>query len=325
MQRWGRQIGLLLLTCTTAAAQKPDADRSFRLAVENDLIALRASGAPPDYDYTHGTRIAAAWPGTPEWVRRLVGGKPPCGSATARARGCVATALELGQEIYTPRRDAAVPIPGERPYAGWLYASGIVRAVSPHRVRSVQVTLGVTGRPSLAAEVQNALHRMLRNEPQLGWVHQLAFEPGIAIRYDDQLSRERVVGAARAGRLGMSWGAMVGNVRTALHVGADARLGLRGRLPWVPSEPEIDLPMRLYALAGYRQDVVLRDLFVEGNTLRASSGAVRRIAVGQYELGIGVRRRAYTIEYRHVSRGREYRAQPGPHAYGALAFTVHEF
>jgi hypothetical protein len=189
----------------------------------------------------------------------------------------------------------------------------------------VQVTLGATGRPSLAAEVQNALHRMLRNKPQHGWVHQLAFEPGIAVRYDDRLHRERAIGGTRAAALGLSWGATAGNVRTALHVGADARLGLRGLLPWVPSEPEIDRPMRLYVLAGYRHDVVLRDLFVEGNTLRASTGAVRRTAVGQYELGIGVGRRGFTIEYRHVSRGREYRAQPGAHAYGAVAFTVHEF
>ncbi|MFN2567698.1 MAG: lipid A deacylase LpxR family protein [Gemmatimonadaceae bacterium] len=323
-------VGVLLLLvplpmCTIAAAQSPDADRSLRLAVEHDLIALRGGGPPPDYDYTHGTRFAAAWPGAPRWARRLAGGKPPCESVTARDRGCVATILELGQEIYTPRRDAAVPIAGERPYAGWLYASGIARAISPRRVRSVQLTLGVTGRPSLAADVQNALHRVLSNERQLGWAHQLAFEPGIAIRYDDRLTRERAFDGARAGRLGLSWGATVGNVRTALHVGADARLGLRGMLPWVPAEPEIDRPMRLYVLTGYRQDVVLRDLFVEGNTLRASSGAERRTIVGQYELGIGVRRRAYTIEYRHVSRGREYRAQPGSHAYGVLALVLHEY
>jgi lipid A 3-O-deacylase len=316
---------LLLLTCTTAAAQKPEAERSLRLAIENDLIALRGAGAPPDYDYTHGTRIAAAWIGAPGWVRRLTGGKPACRLAVARALGCVAAALEVGQEIYTPRRDAAVPIPGERPYAGWLYTSAAAHVISAGRLRTVRVMLGVTGKPSLAAEVQNALHRLLRNEPQLGWTHQLAFEPGIALGYGERLSRERSLRGSRAGRLGLSWGATVGNVRTALHVGVDAKVGLRGQLPWVPAEPESELPMRLYVLTGYRQELVLRDLFVEGNTLGDGSGAERRTAVGQYELGIGVRRRGFTVEYRHVSRGRDYRAQPGRHAYGALAFSLHEF
>jgi hypothetical protein len=67
------------------------------------------------------------------------------------------------------------------------------------------------------------------------------------------------------------------------------------------------------------------DLFVDGNTSRASVGAERRSLVGQAEVGFGVRRRSYSIEYRHVARGREYRAQPGAHTYGSLALTVHGF
>jgi hypothetical protein len=145
-------VGLLLLACAGAAAQTPDAGRSFRLAIENDLIALRGAGAPPDYDYTHGTRIAAAWVGAPAWVRRLAGGKPPCHRPVARERGCVAAALEVGQEIYTPRRDSPLPIAGERPYAGWLYASAAARVISAGRLRTVRVMFGVTGKPSLAAE-----------------------------------------------------------------------------------------------------------------------------------------------------------------------------
>jgi hypothetical protein len=40
-----------------AAAQEAGAARSIRVVVDNDLIAVRGAGAPPDYDYTHGTRI----------------------------------------------------------------------------------------------------------------------------------------------------------------------------------------------------------------------------------------------------------------------------
>ena len=122
----------------------------MRLSIENDLIAVRGVGAPPDYDYTHGTRVAAAWAGAPAWVRRATGRRPACRDAAARQLGCVATALEVGQEIYTPRRDAPRPVPGERPYAGWLYASAAVRTVSPGRVRAAGIEVGVTGAPSLA-------------------------------------------------------------------------------------------------------------------------------------------------------------------------------
>src|SRR5918992_909470 len=58
-------ITALLCTMKTADAQTVDATRSLHLAFENDLIAVRGAGAPPDYDYTHGTRIGAAWAGAP--------------------------------------------------------------------------------------------------------------------------------------------------------------------------------------------------------------------------------------------------------------------
>jgi len=53
------------------------------------------------------------------------------------------------------------------------------------------------------------------------------------------------------------------------------------------------------------------------------SSAERRTAVDQYEIGLGARGRAFTLEYRHVSRGREYRAQPGRHAYGVFLLAIH--
>jgi lipid A 3-O-deacylase len=323
MVRW--MVGILLLaTMQTADGQVPEARRSLRLAFENDLIAVRTAGAPPDFDYTHGMRVEAAWPGAPGWMRRITR-LPECHGDRARQRGCVMTAFELGQEIYTPRRDASVPLAGERPYAGWLYGAATTRVVSARRVRSLQLVIGLTGPPALAAEVQNALHRALRNTPQQGWAHQLAFEPGIAIRFDERTHREYSRGSRWRGRADVHWGATAGSLRTALHAGIDGRLGLRGPEAWVPAEPEAEQSMRWYVTAGYRQDIVLRDLFVDGNTFRASARADGRIAVNQYHLGLGVRRRSFGLEYRHVSRSEEYRAQGGRHAYGVVSMSLHRF
>ena len=310
-------VSLLLLAFSTATAQVRASGRSLQIALENDLIAVRGTGAPPDYDYTHGTRVAVTWPSAPGWLRRPQSNKPECGRAVGDGRACVTTALEIGQEIYTPRRDAALPISGERPYAGWLYGSAVARVASPEHVRSIRLTLGVTGQPALAAEVQNALHRLLQNERQLGWAHQVAFQPGVAVAYDERLGRERSFGGSGAGRLGLHWGTSIGNLRTTLHAGTDARVGLWAPLPWVPTEPEVEKPMRFYALVDVRQEIILRDVLIESN------GAERRTLVRQYTAGVGFRGRGYTIEYRHVARGREYRAQPDAHAYGSLSFTLH--
>lgn len=235
------------------------------------------------------------------------------------------SALELGQEIYTPRRDAAEPIRGERPYAGWFYSSALARVVAPGYTRFLRLTVGVTGPPALAAEVQNGLHRLLHNEPQLGWPHQLPFRPGLAIAFGARHSGERSLGHAGAAWIGMGWGATLGTVRRSVHVGVDARLGSRADLPWSPTDSELDRPMRLYLLGSARAEGVLHNALVEGYTGGQTLGAESRPFVIQYELGIGVRWRAFGMEYRHVGRGREYAAQPNAHAYGSLVLTLHQF
>jgi len=39
----------------------------------------------------------------------------------------------------------------------------------------------------------------------------------------------------------------------------------------------------------------------------------------------GYQWRSLAVEYRHVARGREYRAQPHAHAYGTIAIVRHSF
>jgi lipid A 3-O-deacylase len=305
-----------------AGAEGTGATHSVRLALDNDLIAARGAGPPPDHDYTHGSRFAVAWAGAPGWVAGALGGAPQCRSPAARRRGCAASALAVAQSIYTPRRDAPDPVPGERPYAGWLSVAASAHRVDPGRVRSATLEVGVTGRPSLAEEVQGGVHRLLRNTPQLGWAHQLSTRPGVVVRYEEARRSERPLGARAAGAARVRWGAAVGTVVTALSAGAEVTVG-RGSTGWDPQEPEVERPPRLYLVAGLRQDVVLRDAFIEG--WRRGAGAARRQYVGQAELGAGYRWRALSLEYRCVARGREYRAQRTPHSYGVVAVTARWF
>jgi hypothetical protein len=190
-------------------AQQPPA-HAWRLTVDNDLIAVRGRGAPPDYDYTHGTRIA---------------------------RDADAWSAELGQQIYTPRRDSVTPVPGERPYAGWLYAALTTRRRAPRRARVVRLEAGVTGHPSLAEPVQNGIHRLLGNTRQLGWAHQLPFEPAFAVRAEEARLREHSLGGARVARATVAYDATVGTLRTAAGVSVTGALGVadgRGATAGVP-------------------------------------------------------------------------------------------
>lgn len=311
---------LLIGLPAASAAQSAGAARSIAFEIDNDLIAVRGAGTPPDYDYTHGTKVALAWAGAPRSMRGLLGRASSCRRSEARRTGCVATAVAVGQEIYTPRREAAEPVPGERPYAGWLYASATARRIERGRVRSLGAELGVSGPPSLAEPVQNGVHRLIHNGTQSGWAHQLPGALGITLRYGEVRRAEWTVGRSAPAAVAFRWGAAAGTVVTALSAGAEARIGMLGGLPWSPGEPEIERPTRLYAVAGYRQDAVLHDVFVEGNG--RSGRAERRPLVGQGEVGVGYRRRRLAFEYRHVVRGREYTAEPAAHAYGSITLTA---
>src|SRR5687767_2339612 len=70
-------------------AQAPGATRSVAVTVDNDLIAVRGRGLPPDYDYTHGATVAISWAGAPKSVRKVLGGRRSCSSGGIACEECL--------------------------------------------------------------------------------------------------------------------------------------------------------------------------------------------------------------------------------------------
>jgi len=281
----------LLLLCRPAGAQA-------RLVLENDLFAPRPLGQQAqDRDYTAGTRLSWTSAGAAWWAK-------PLGLGGDSAR--LATRWEFGQEIYTPRIDAALLLPGERPYAGWLYGAVTASATKGARTRSLTLQLGVTGPPSLAEPVQKEIHRMGGFEEPLGWGSQLPFEPGVGVRYGESWTLARDLGGTMA-EVGPEWEVALGNVLTG------ARAGLRGRIAH----------RGVYASAAVREEWVGRNLFLDGSTFRDGPRVQKLAFVPQAEVGAGVRIRWVEIGYRAVYRGREYRTQRRAHGWGSLSLEVH--
>lgn len=342
-------VGATIAVAAPMTAQTPAG--TIRFELDNDLFAIRGTGKPADYDYTAGTQVDLEFERAPSWMRRLAcptsrsrcdtfPDSSPNGSHSS-AHDRVTAAFGLGQDIYTPRHDTLSPVPGERPYAGWLFASATARRISGihsgERVRTLSATLGVIGPPSLAADVQNGIHRLLNNHPQLGWAHQLLTEPGVLLEYDDAHVSDhhptdlltRILGTDATARTSWHVSAAAGNVLTGLNAGATGWIGLkelRGQRSDYSLDvaPERDPPMRVYLVGGIRGDAVLHSIFIDGNTFVPSVRATRVPLVWQSELGVGVRTRRLSAEYRFITRGVEYAAEPGPHSYGAISVAVHE-
>ena len=300
------------LACPVLApAQNDSLVRSVRITAENDYFDFwRPPDRRPDDNYTQGARVTVDVVPVLSVVRRLVCDlHAPCGST-----------VEVGQELYTPTNDSADPIPGERPYAGWLYARATAKTVTPRRRRSFDVTVGVTGPASLAEQTQDAFHAWIPGfRRPLGWSHQLPTELAGA------LSTEEAFYVA-AGSRALQWvdlapaaHATLGTLRTAFGLNARLRVGVNLTHPWLAT-PAHRL-WEAYALLGGHTEAVARDLFLDGSTFQRSIHVRREPIIGSWERGVGVRVWRLGCEYRAVTQSREYRTGPAAHPFGSISLS----
>lgn len=317
---------MLAFLCISPALSAPAAGqdvRAYQLTSDNDAYNFWIPMAVrPDYEYSNGVRLALELDGSGGWTG-LAAAVAPCaregGTPDAEA-GCAATTVEAGQRLYAPRVDSHEPMAGQRPYAGWLYAAVTGRVVDGATRHTFGVEAGVTGEPSLGRPVMEGYHRVAGFWEPVGWKHQLAFEPAVALRYgvEHRVAEARVAGV-RAGELVASAGATAGNLRTAAHAGAQLRTGVRLAHPWSAS------PLRgtsVYVLAGARAEAVAHDLFLDGNTFGGGPPRVtRQPFVALTRWGVGVTRGGLTVEYRVTGRTREYEEEPGGHPYSTIEIT----
>jgi hypothetical protein len=276
----------------------------------------------PDHDYTQGLRLSVVRETPPRWFPAFARRGTPCDAATGE-EPCGFASFELGQELYTPTYDAPVPIPGERPYAAWLFLGAAHHRLEPRFRRTLSLRLGVTGVPALGEAVQIALHRLRGFRRPLGWDHQVPFEPALEASMAEErtavalsLRGVRVLELTSRGR------ASVGNWLTGAGIGAAARAGYglieTGREPRAGEGPRVSA----YAVGSVREDWVLHDLTLDGSTFGESPRVEKRPFVLQGEVGGGVRFGPVSLEYRAVYRGQEYETGPVTHHWGSLRLAV---
>jgi lipid A 3-O-deacylase len=208
----------------------------------------------------------------------------------------------------------------ERPYAAWLYASSTARFARAATMDELELAAGVTGQPALGKVAQTIAHTL--NERYVrkasGWETQVGFEPGVLARFRRTwLARA----ASRSGpgiELQPFIGAAAGNILTNAEVGVQARVGIALAHPWhVPQWGERPA-LEIFALGGVRQELVARNISLDGNTLHPERRVERELAVAEHTVGIGLRWKRITLSWRAVTRGREYESGPKQHSYGIM-------
>ncbi|MBW3554517.1 MAG: lipid A deacylase LpxR family protein [Gemmatimonadetes bacterium] len=282
-----QRLGCVALALLAAGLPDHVDGQGLQVVFDNDLIAPRGTGAPPDHDYTGGLRLA--------WV------------------GGGGTRLSLVQETYTPRRDGEEPVPGERPYAGWLYAEWTAKAVGGERrgLRQAGVAVGLIGPPALGEAVQGLVHALTGSEPQAGWANQLRIGPTIQVRYRDGL--RVALGPSEAWSLEPFGQFLLGNVRAGVGVG-------------LPVLYRMDPELRA-STGGFGAGLVVCGAWTAWDALldrppRGGSAVERIRRTGSVNAGFGYRSGSWAVAYSFTMRTREYTTQEEPHRFGTISLTL---
>ncbi len=331
----GGRFLLLFFACaagaraTDSAALPPPAMTRAREAMiftayfENDTLGNT------DRHYTAGTKLSWLSSDYSDWKQReglssRFGPRLPLVNAPDTQKNF---GIALGQNIYTPqRKDLAVPDPADRPYAGWSYLEFSFLSKSEARLDTLSFQLGIIGPHSYAKQVQREVHRLTDADPLFGWDHQLRDEFGLNVVFE---RKWRVYARSVAG-LGVDLvphlGVSLGNVQTYANTGATARFGFNlpsdfgvqlirpgggGSSPIDDLDPRVSLRKNfsVFLFGAVDGRAVARDIFLDGNTFRASRSVDKETLVADLCYGVGAIAGRWQATFTQVRRTREFRAQ----------------
>lgn len=334
---------VFLLLCLPAAAQEPVAaqeadqrgpDPAWIVTGQfsNDLFG------GSDAHFTHGTRFSALSPDdqVPDFLERAAKWLP-----LFPDDGKLRITYSLGQDIFTPERiEEHDLIEDDRPYAGWLYGGIGLISENGQQLDNLELDIGMVGPASLAEQTQTEYHKLIDVQVPEGWDNQLENEPGIVLYYE---RKWRNIWDAELGDFAMfnnlgldltpHLGGALGNVYTYGAGGFTLRFGEDLPSDYGPPRIRPALPgsdyfrpddwFGWYLFAGFEGRVVLRNIFLDGNTFKDSHSVDKYPLVGDLQAGIAIMLgERVRLAYTHLLRTREFSEQDAPDQFGTFSVSV---
>lgn len=243
----------------------------------------------------------------------------------------------IGQNIYTPdnitRRDLNKE---DRPYAGISYI-GAGFYIKHHRyLDTLECILGIVGPHSYAEQVQKIIHKIFGADWPNGWQNQLKDEFVLELICD---RRWKVMPATASKGFGYDVvahaGGGLGTVITASNIGVEARVGWNipddfGSFLTSPGGESTTFFERhdassssrekfgFHLFASLETHVVLRNIFLDGNTFRMSHRVDKNPVVWDVVLGVALRVGRFKISYAYLYRSKQFKTQKRNQIFGAL-------
>ena len=336
---------ILLLNVSIVYSAMPDLQQenpwTFSLYFENDLFFNT------DQHYTNGVKLTWISPDLtsyaesnklPAWSHRYIQMLPFINEPGLKRN----VAFSIGQAMYTPAdTKRADLIPNDRPYAGWLYSAVAFHSKNERRLDSMEIQVGLVGPQSYAQFTQKAVHDLRGFESPEGWDNQLKNEPGLNFIYARKWRVFDIdLGNGLGGDVLALLGGSLGNIYTHANAGIETRFGLNVPLDFGESQiqpassanaPVMAQYSRLSGFEGYslylfasaNGRAVLRDIFLDGNTLARSHSVDKEYFVGNVAVGIGMIIYRFKLSIAEVIRTREFHDQQGAQKFASiiLSFT----
>lgn len=290
--------------------------------VENDYFNVwRPANLRSDDNYTQGIHIGVWFASAPRWLRRSVPACAQLGRAKTHQETCASSGILVGQELYTPTNDAPMPLPGERPYAAVLYTDLSFAPMSQNTLRVYSLRFGTTGPLALGEKTQVWFHQVGQFRTPLGWKHQIKAQSVIGAKYEYHrlaLNLKRTPSTRMT--LVPSGSLTIGNLLVVAKGAVEARVGYRAPHPWLGSDEAIS-GARAYLVAGAQEEWIAHSLLLEGNTSETQDLVKKRATVTQWHVGFCMGISRASIEFRTVTRTKEYATGPPRHVWGTIALT----
>lgn len=325
---------VLVLYLGGGIAFAQDPGYAISVQFENDFF-----GGGTDRHFTHGTRIVGLTKPI-KWITDAAEKIPWFSTESAKASDNqkddlkARASLSIGQNIFTPNDTTLTQlVTTDRPYGGWLYVGfGLVADQGNNRYDKLQLDVGVVGPWSQSREVQTYWHSMFGLYVPKGWDNQLHNEPGAVLYYEQARRFEKqdlFLG------LGVDviphFGGAIGNVFTYAAAGFTLRLGPELDQDFGPPRIRPSLPgsgcfrhdraFNWYLFAGVEGRVVLRNIFLDGNTFTDSHSVDKKTLVGDLQAGLAMQLYRFRLSYTQIFRTREFKGQETPDIFGSLSLS----
>ena len=309
--------------------------RTFSLYIENDVFA------GDDDQYTNGLKLTWSRYGLrqlPEnaWAHRWLYPVVKRLGFQDRPDSEKALTFSVGQNIYTPKDiEKKELIKDDRPYAGITYIEIGFHRKFENRMHTFGLCAGIVGPHSYAEQLQTFGHDILNSDEANGWDHQLEDEPVLCLIYNYKRKFfQSNIGSGFGGDAVFNTGGGIGNVKTYYNIGMLMRYGWNvpndcGNFPIQPATcfnaefqgSSYDNRQRGFGLHFFLSadsQLVLHDIFLDGNTFRDSHSVDKKPVVGIFMGGVGLVYGKIKTILAYVVRTKSFETQKDPEVFGSI-------